>query len=91
MMTCRQLVELLIDFVSGELPEADRALVKKHLDDCPPCLVYLETYQLTIRVSRQLPPHPLPASLLEQLAACLREMQGGEPPKGCGPEGGARP
>jgi anti-sigma factor RsiW len=86
MMTCRKLVELLIDFVSGELPPEHRALAEKHLSTCPPCVAYLHSYQVTIRLTRQLPCHPLPASLKERLMEALREIEREKsaPPGGSG-------
>jgi anti-sigma factor RsiW len=76
MITCRELVELLIDFVSGDLPPEHCEKVEKHLRLCRPCVVYVETYRLTIRLTRKLPPAPLPPSLKERLSACLREIRG---------------
>jgi len=77
MITCRQLAELLVDFVAGELPEEHRTLIEKHLRLCPPCVTYLETYQLTIQLTRRLPEVPLPPSLHERLLECLREINRG--------------
>jgi anti-sigma factor RsiW len=48
-MTCRELVELLIDFVSDELPAEHRLRIEQHLRRCPPCEAYLASYQMTIR------------------------------------------
>jgi len=83
MITCRQMIELLIDYVSGELQPDHKALVEKHLHRCPPCVAYVETYQLTIRITRQLPAAPIPKGLHEKLLACLQELKKG---KGCGGE-----
>jgi anti-sigma factor RsiW len=76
MITCRQLVELLLDYVSGELPDNHKALVDKHLGCCPPCVRYLETYTLTIKLTRQLPAAPIPPGLRDRLIACLKEIRG---------------
>jgi anti-sigma factor RsiW len=76
MITCRELAHFLIDFVAGELPEQHRDLVEKHLFLCPPCVTYLETYKITIQLTRQLPTEPIPERLRERLTACLREMEG---------------
>lgn len=77
MITCRELVELLIDFVSGELPPEHRARVEQHLSRCPPCVNYVETYRLTIRLTRQLPrEEELPAELKRRLQAALAEIRG---------------
>ena len=74
MMTCRELVELLIDFLDGDLPEERRRHIEEHLAFCPPCLTYLETYRVTIQLTRRLPDVPPPPELLERLKAALREQ-----------------
>ncbi len=73
MITCRELVELLIDFVSGELDDDRRLRIEAHLRCCGPCEAYLETYRITIQMTRQLPPVPLPPQLVERLRAALEE------------------
>lgn len=75
MITCRQLVELLIDFVSGDLDPDHCRHVEQHLCRCPPCVTYLETYKITIRLTRQLPPAPLPPELIARLRAALEAEQ----------------
>ncbi len=75
MITCRQLAELLIDFVSGDLPPDQRDRLEKHLRLCPPCVTYLETYQITIKLTRQLPCVPPPPQLIEKLRAALAEQK----------------
>ena len=79
MITCRDLAELLIDFVSGDLPPDRRLHVEQHLRICPPCVAYVETYQITIRLTRKLPCGPLPPELEQRLRAIL-ETGGKEPP-----------
>ena len=66
-VNCRQLAELLFDFVSGELSEDRHASLEEHLRACPPCLVYVETYRLTIKITRKLPPVPIPPELERRL------------------------
>jgi anti-sigma factor RsiW len=73
MMTCRELVEQLLDFVGGALTPEDRQRICEHLCTCPPCGVLVQTYQITIRLSRQLPRHPLPPRLQERLREALRQ------------------
>jgi anti-sigma factor RsiW len=75
MMTCRELTELLIDFVSGELAPEHMEQIREHLAWCPPCVTFVETYQLTIRLTRQLPPVPVPPGLECRLRAALAEMK----------------
>ena len=77
MMTCRELANLLIEYVSGELTPEHRQLLDNHLKLCPPCVTYVETYHLTIKLTRQLPDVPLPPQLVNKLKLMLCEMQKG--------------
>jgi anti-sigma factor RsiW len=66
-MNCRELAELLIDYVGGELSAEQAEHIRQHLALCPPCVCYLESYQLTIQLTRRLPPVAPPDRLLERL------------------------
>lgn len=35
---CTEAVELLYQYLDGQLTEERRILISRHLDDCPPCL-----------------------------------------------------
>jgi anti-sigma factor RsiW len=72
MITCRELADCLCDLVAGELPPPRRADVEQHLRVCPPCVALLESYQVTIRLARQLPPAPMPPRLVSRLQAALQ-------------------
>jgi len=75
-VNCRQLAELLIDFVSGELAEEKRIHIEEHLGKCPPCVIYVETYRLTIQMTRKLPPVPMPPQLVERLKRVVESEWG---------------
>ena len=63
-IVCRQVVELVTDYLEGALPGELRDAVERHLAVCPPCVVYVEQMRTTAaalagrsrRVHR--PPHP---------------------------------
>ena len=74
-LTCRQLAELLHDFVSGELADEANANIQVHLDGCPPCVAYVESYRITIQVTKSLSPRPMPESLQAKLAKMLEQVQ----------------
>ena len=78
MFTCRDLAELLIDFVAGELSPERRQRIEQHLKKCPPCVTYIETYKLTITLTRKLPCRPLPPELEDKLRVALAEARGGD-------------
>jgi anti-sigma factor RsiW len=41
-LSCKELVELITDYLEGKLDPERRALFEQHLLWCPPCTVYLE-------------------------------------------------
>jgi anti-sigma factor RsiW len=76
-MTCCELTQLLLDFLDGTLADEQRRQVEEHLGKCPPCVVYVETYQITIRLSRRLPCAELPDHLRRRCEELLRHEAGG--------------
>jgi len=57
MMTCKALLEQLDDLIADTLAPEARAHADEHLRACPPCLVLMQTYEITIRLTRQLSTH----------------------------------
>ncbi len=51
-MNCREFVEFLMAYVQGELPPAEAAAFRRHIEDCPPCIHYLDTYRDTLTLER---------------------------------------
>jgi anti-sigma factor RsiW len=85
MITCQKLVDFLIDYVAGELPEAQRQAFEEHLALCPPCVVYLQTYLQSVEMARktllaeQAEAPPLPEKLVQAILAA-RCSSGPTPP-----------
>jgi len=48
-MTCRELIEELIDYLDGARP---REAYEHHLALCPSCRAYVDSYLATIRLIR---------------------------------------
>lgn len=53
MLTCRDFIEFLSDYLEDNLPSDERAVFDEHLAVCPACVAYLNTYRDTIRLSRE--------------------------------------
>lgn len=51
-MNCRQCVDFLMDYLEGQLPEAERKVFEQHLARCPPCVNYLETYRQAVELGK---------------------------------------
>src|SRR5262245_36115474 len=52
-LTCRELVELLADYLAGDLGSDERGRIEGHLADCVECLAYLRSYRATVRTVRE--------------------------------------
>ena len=78
-MTCKRIIlEYLVEYEDGTMPEADRREFELHLSHCPPCVVFLKSYQATGRTLRMLKPREIPRNLAEAVigfvkARCKKE------------------
>lgn len=77
-MTCRDLIEVLADYLASDLPAAQRTAFERHLAICPPCVTYLKTYQDAIRLGKAAlrpsnePTPGLPEGLVRAVLAARR-------------------
>lgn len=74
-LECRQIAELLGDYFDGSLPRETRDLIDFHIDGCPPCVAFLNTYKGTMDATRKLPDLPIPPELKSRLLAVLKKTQ----------------
>jgi anti-sigma factor RsiW len=57
--TCRELVELVTDYLEDALPAPERARLEAHLAECEGCRRYVEQMRATVRLTagvEQAPP-----------------------------------
>ena len=50
-MTCREAMELWLDYLDGRLSLESRMALDDHLACCPPCVGYLASYRTTVEVA----------------------------------------
>jgi anti-sigma factor RsiW len=50
-LSCKELVELVTDYLEGALTAHDRALFEAHLELCEPCVVYVRQIEDTVRLA----------------------------------------
>jgi anti-sigma factor RsiW len=51
-LTCREFVEFLMEFINEELEPDRRRLFLRHIAGCRDCAAYLESYRTTVALSR---------------------------------------
>jgi anti-sigma factor RsiW len=51
-ITCRQLIDFIIDYIDGALDERSRNEFERHLGVCPSCQAYLASYRETMGLAR---------------------------------------
>lgn len=52
LITCRELIDFIADYLEGALTEAQSNDFQSHLARCPSCLAYLATYEKTMRAGK---------------------------------------
>ena len=66
LITCRELNDIIGDYLAGELTPTQQAAFDRHMAVCPECREYLETYKTTVALGKSAfdhPDDPPPASL----------------------------
>jgi predicted anti-sigma-YlaC factor YlaD len=71
-MECRQIAELLGDYLDGSLARETRELIDFHIDGCAPCVAFLNTYRGTVDAARKLPDVAIPPELKKRLLTVLK-------------------
>jgi predicted anti-sigma-YlaC factor YlaD len=74
-LVCREVVELVTDYLEGSMSPADRARFEEHLTGCDGCSIYLDQMRTTIRVTGSLDEDSIPAEQLEQLTRAFRNWR----------------
>ena len=66
-LPCRELVELVTDYLEDRLSPVDRARFEAHLEACDACRIYLEQFRETIRRLGTLPEESLSLEVRQTL------------------------
>ena len=53
-LVCREVVELVTEYLGGTLPAPDRERFDQHLATCPPCTAYLAQVRTTLALAAEL-------------------------------------
>jgi len=74
-MTCKELVELVTDYLEGILPADVRTRFENHLAGCDGCTNYLEQMRQTIRLTGQVREENLTPQQREDLLSLFRDWK----------------
>jgi anti-sigma factor RsiW len=81
-MKCRDVVELMTDYLDGALSSADRVRFEEHIAGCDGCRAYLEQMRATRSLTVKLAEEPIPEKLQDELTRAFRSWRAD---KGTGP------
>jgi anti-sigma factor RsiW len=78
-LVCREVVELVNDYLEGDLTRRDRRRFERHLRGCPNCTAYLEQMRLTIAETGRLTPDDLTPEARDEFTRLFRRWHGSNP------------
>jgi predicted anti-sigma-YlaC factor YlaD len=73
MLTCRDMTEIVTDYLEGRMTLGTRMRFHMHLGMCKHCRAYLRQMRLTVATLGRLPDEPMPADVKDEL---LRRFRG---------------
>lgn len=75
-LVCREVVELLTEYLEDTLPNRERRRVERHLRGCPNCSRYLEQLRVAIASLQELPEDTLSDEARDELVDAFRAWRG---------------
>ena len=74
MICCKECLDLLYDYLDGNLDAQATQELDEHFDDCPPCISFLNTYKSTTELCREtLGKIEIPEAVQSRLLDYLKE------------------
>jgi anti-sigma factor RsiW len=78
-LTCKELVELVTDYLEGALRRRDRKRFERHIDGCANCTEYVAQFRETIRLTGTLREQDISKEAADELLAVFAAWKRGEP------------
>jgi predicted anti-sigma-YlaC factor YlaD len=75
--SCREMVELVTEYLEGAMPARERAIFEAHLAVCPGCTAYFEQMRQTIGALGRLAEDDIPAATRDELLVIFRRLRQG--------------
>jgi anti-sigma factor RsiW len=71
-ISCREVVEVVTDYLEGRLPPGDVAVFEAHLELCDGCRRYVEQMRITIATVGRIEESDVPPEMRDTLLAAFR-------------------
>ena len=71
MLTCKDFLRELSDYLDESLDTEIRAKLEKHITECPNCWVIADTTRKTIQIYKGMEPQPIPSDIESRLMQAL--------------------
>jgi len=78
-LACREMVQLVTDYLEGALPIEDRTLFEQHLVFCKGCVAYVRQMREMLRITGRIEPASLPHDVQRDLVEAFRAWKRSEP------------
>ena len=78
-LSCRELVELVTDYLDGALSRRDRKRFEAHIAACGHCATYVEQMRTTIVTLGRLSEESIPEPARDELLAAFRDWKSSGP------------
>jgi anti-sigma factor RsiW len=72
MLSCREMVELVTDYLEGRLSDGDRERFEAHVAECDACTLYVEQMRVTIAALGHIPPETISPQAERELLEAFR-------------------
>jgi anti-sigma factor RsiW len=72
---CKQVVELVTEYLEGALPAHDRTRFEEHLELCEGCQIYVDQMRDTIRVTGALSRESVSEEAIAELCRAFRDWR----------------
>jgi anti-sigma factor (TIGR02949 family) len=73
MFTCKESIDLLLEYLDGDMSDEQARHLEAHLAACPPCIDFLRTYRATPGICRRALKKQMPEELSQRLKEFLRQ------------------
>ena len=80
-LTCKEVVELVTEYLENVLLPGLRKQFEEHVADCPGCTNYIEQVRLTVAMLHQLAQEPVFPETKQELLEAFRNWKRGSSPQ----------